>query len=115
MSFVPRLPIEPLSHSQRIRRLYRQSLKLTQDWFWQREEYREKAVMIREMFEARKNVTNPQEIDNLILKTEHLLAKYYHPQPYISPTAPGGSKWERNIPVPEEIVYGGLTPFDNSS
>ncbi|KAJ3111651.1 hypothetical protein HDU96_005487 [Phlyctochytrium bullatum] len=96
------LPVQKLSHTKEIQRLYRKSLKLAQDWYWQREEFRQKALVIREAFEAKRGLVNPQEIQAAVLNTERLLAKYYHPQPYICPTAPGGSKWERNIPVPEE-------------
>ena len=36
----------------------------------------------------------------IIEETESLLEKWKHPDPYRAPTAPGGSKWERNLPVP---------------
>jgi NADH dehydrogenase (ubiquinone) 1 beta subcomplex subunit 9 len=36
----------------------------------------------------------------IIEETESLLEKWKHPDPYKAPTAPGGSKWERNLPVP---------------
>ncbi|TPX48899.1 hypothetical protein SeLEV6574_g01787 [Synchytrium endobioticum] len=47
-------------------------------------------------------------------KAEEALAYYFHPIPYISPTAPGGSKWERNVPIPEELLKRGVTLFDNN-
>ena len=36
----------------------------------------------------------------IIEETESLLEKWKHPDPYRAPTAPGGSKYERNLPVP---------------
>lgn len=36
----------------------------------------------------------------IIEETENLLDKWKHPDPYRAPTAPGGSKYERNLPVP---------------
>ena len=36
----------------------------------------------------------------IIEETEGLLEKWKHPDPYRAPTAPGGSKYERNLPVP---------------
>jgi hypothetical protein len=36
----------------------------------------------------------------LLQRTEEELEKWKHPDPYIPPTAPGGSKYERNIPAP---------------
>jgi len=42
-------------------------------------------------------ITRSQEI---MQQTEALLQKWKHPDPYRPPTAPGGSKYERNIPAP---------------
>ncbi|TGO20502.1 hypothetical protein BPAE_0290g00090 [Botrytis paeoniae] len=36
----------------------------------------------------------------LFKETEDLLEKWKHPDPYHPPTAPGGSKYERNLPSP---------------
>jgi hypothetical protein len=36
----------------------------------------------------------------LIEQTEALLEKWKHPDPYRPPTAPGGSKFQRNLPSP---------------
>ncbi|KAJ9611653.1 hypothetical protein H2200_004837 [Cladophialophora chaetospira] len=37
----------------------------------------------------------------LFNETEKLLEKWKHPDPYRPPTAPGGSKYERNVPAPD--------------
>ncbi|KND01337.1 uncharacterized protein SPPG_03149 [Spizellomyces punctatus DAOM BR117] len=103
------------AHRIYVTRLYRRSLRLAADWYWQRAEFREKALIIRHLFEQNRNNPNPKEIEKLIARTELMLATYHHPQPYYNPTAPGGSKWERNIPFPEELVKRGVTPFDNCS
>ncbi|TGO75334.1 hypothetical protein BELL_0220g00180 [Botrytis elliptica] len=44
----------------------------------------------------------PQAFPGLALfkETEDLLEKWKHPDPYRPPTAPGGSKYERNLPSP---------------
>lgn len=39
-------------------------------------------------------------IQLLLDQTEELLEKWKHPDPYRPPTAPGGSKYERNLPCP---------------
>jgi len=38
-------------------------------------------------------------IQAIIEETEQLLNTWKHPDPYRPPTAPGGSKYERNLPV----------------
>jgi hypothetical protein len=35
----------------------------------------------------------------LLRETEKLLENWKHPDPYRAPTAPGGNKWERNLPA----------------
>lgn len=37
----------------------------------------------------------------LFTETEKLLEKWKHPDPYRPPSAPGGSKFERNMPPPD--------------
>ena len=91
------------THRAYVARLYRRSLKTASDWYWQRSEFREKALVIRSLFDAHKCESSPQVIQALLAHTERTLAVYYHPQPYIRPAAPGGTKWERNIPFPLEV------------
>jgi hypothetical protein len=55
---------------------------LAQDWYWRREEFREKALIIRGHFEAGRNITNLKEAEEALGHTEHLLAVYRHPQPF---------------------------------
>jgi len=55
-------------------------------------------MYIRSLFEANNNVRDPRQQRALYLETEELLEKWKHPDPYIAPTAPGGSKYERNLP-----------------
>jgi hypothetical protein len=54
----------------------------------------------------------------IIEETENLLEKWKHPDPYRAPTAPGGSKWERNLPVPSTerkfltgLLHPGRRPY----
>ncbi|KAF4947324.1 hypothetical protein FGADI_10505 [Fusarium gaditjirri] len=40
------------------------------------------------------------DVQALLTETEKLLESWKHPDPYTPPTAPGGSKFERNLPSP---------------
>ncbi|KAG5982657.1 hypothetical protein E4U55_001567 [Claviceps digitariae] len=80
--------------------LYRRSLKLALDWAVQRQLWRGQALYIRSLFEANRRVTGARQQMALLKETEKLLEKWKHPDPYIPPTAPGGSKYERNLPSP---------------
>lgn len=100
--YIPRF--ERPAHGLYVCRLYKRSLRLCSDWYWDKEEYRQKAYMVRQLYEQNKRETNPKVLEELLLDTEFQLAKYFHPLPYKCPTAPGGSKWERNAPLPEEVI-----------
>ncbi|KAK1584719.1 complex 1 protein [Colletotrichum navitas] len=80
--------------------LYRRSLKLALDWAVHRHLWRGQALYIRSLFEANRNVTDSRQKRELLTQTESLLAKWKHPEPYVHPTAPGGSKYERNLRAP---------------
>ncbi|KAI5466535.1 NADH dehydrogenase 1 beta subcomplex subunit 9 [Mariannaea sp. PMI_226] len=80
--------------------LYRRSLKLALDWAVHRHLWRGQALYIRSLFEANRNVTDPRQQRALLTETEKLLDSWKHPDPYTAPTAPGGSKYERNLPSP---------------
>lgn len=80
--------------------LYRRSLKLALDWSVHRDVWRGQALYIRSLFEKNRAVTDPRLQRALLKETEKLLEKWKHPDPYIPPTAPGGSKYERNLQVP---------------
>ncbi|KAI5361722.1 Putative complex 1 LYR protein [Septoria linicola] len=81
--------------------LYRRSLKLALDWAVHRHVWRGQAMYIRSLFEANKQITQPRQLTALIEETQSLLEKWKHPDPYRPPTAPGGSKYERNLPCPQ--------------
>ncbi|KAG6000731.1 hypothetical protein E4U21_005086 [Claviceps maximensis] len=80
--------------------LYRRSLKLALDWAVQRQLWRGQALYIRSLFEANRSITDSRQQKALLYETEKLLDTWKHPDPYIPPTAPGGSKYERNLPCP---------------
>jgi len=89
-----------MAHQARVLSLYRRALKLTLDWSVHRYLWRGQALYMRSLFEAQKNVREPRQQKALIEETETLLEKWKHPDPYRPPTAPGGSKYERNLPAP---------------
>lgn len=88
---------------QRVRLLYRHALKTTLSWAGHRDLFYIEANKRRAEFDANKDEADVETIDRLILLGEQKLAKVAHPDPYIVPWAPGGSKWARNAPVPSEV------------
>ncbi|KAL1995362.1 hypothetical protein VTN49DRAFT_1549 [Thermomyces lanuginosus] len=84
--------------------LYRRALKTALDWAVQRQLWRGQAVYIRSLFDANRNVRDPRQQQILLRETEKLLDEWKHPDPYKAPTAPGGSKYERNLPA-RELPY----------
>ncbi|KUI62233.1 NADH dehydrogenase [ubiquinone] 1 beta subcomplex subunit 9 [Cytospora mali] len=80
-----------MSSRQAALSLYRRSLKLALDWAVHRDLWRGQAIYIRSLFEANKNITNPRQQRALLKETEKLLDMWKHPDPFVHPTAPGGT------------------------
>ncbi|TYH37355.1 hypothetical protein ES332_D12G034000v1 [Gossypium tomentosum] len=95
------------AQKERVRILYRCALKDTLNWAVHRHLFYQDASGLREKFEANKHVEDLDTIDKMIAAGEATYNKWRHPDPYIVPWAPGGSKFTRN-PVPPsgiEILY----------
>ncbi|ORZ02288.1 hypothetical protein BCR43DRAFT_481309 [Syncephalastrum racemosum] len=88
------------AHRRHVQSLYKRSLKLSLDWYIQRDLWRQKALDIRAQFEANKHVTNPKELQALVAQAEKTLQEWEHPDPYKLYLGPEGTKWERNTPPP---------------
>lgn len=87
--------------------MYRRALKDTLNWAVHRHLFYRDASDLRERFDANKHVEDLSTIDRLIEDGEASYNKWQHPDPYIVPWAPGGSKFTRNPKPPEgiEIIY----------
>eukprot|EP01108_Squamamoeba_japonica_P000269 TRINITY_DN1046_c0_g1_i2.p1 TRINITY_DN1046_c0_g1~~TRINITY_DN1046_c0_g1_i2.p1 ORF type:complete len:118 (+),score=2.49 TRINITY_DN1046_c0_g1_i2:100-453(+) len=93
------------SHALHVTSLYRQSLKLCRNWAVDRAVFRVEADKIARAFREHQNETNPHVIAALVAKTERILHERRHPDPYVAPTAPGGTKWQRNVPPPANFQW----------
>lgn len=95
------------ANTRRISALFREALRTAFDHSLKFEAYRRETVAIRAQFEAHRAVSNPNELEALVAKTHALLAEWRNPDPYIPPCRPGGTKYQRNIPPPNEPVIPG--------
>uniref|UniRef100_A0A7N0T9A9 NADH dehydrogenase [ubiquinone] 1 beta subcomplex subunit 9 n=1 Tax=Kalanchoe fedtschenkoi TaxID=63787 RepID=A0A7N0T9A9_KALFE len=95
------------AQKERVRILYRRALKDTLNWAVHRHLFYQDASELREKFEANRDVDDADRIDRMIEQAEATYEKFRHPDPYIVPWAPGGSKFCRNPTPPAgiEIVY----------
>ncbi len=71
-----------VAHRLQVQSLYKRSLKLSLDWYIQRDLWRQKALAIRAQFEHNKHVTNPKKIQVLVQNAEKELQDWAHPDPY---------------------------------
>ncbi|RYR69808.1 hypothetical protein Ahy_A03g016356 [Arachis hypogaea] len=88
---------------ERVRILYRRALKDTLNWAVHRHLFYDDAANLRERFEQHRHVEDLDTIDRMIEDGEATYNKWRHPDPYIVPWAPGGSKFTRNPTPPEGI------------
>ncbi|CAF1711417.1 unnamed protein product [Brassica oleracea var. botrytis] len=91
------------AQKERVRILYRRALKDTLNWAVHRHIFYRDACDLREKFNANQDVEDVDRIDKLIAHGEAEYDKWRHPDPYIVPWAPGGSKFCRNPTPPAEI------------
>lgn len=71
-----------VAHRLHVQSLYKRSLKLSLDWYIQRDLWRQKALAIRAQFEQNKALTNPKEIQVVVQNAEKELQEWAHPDPY---------------------------------
>ncbi|KAH8096740.1 hypothetical protein BXZ70DRAFT_334374 [Cristinia sonorae] len=113
-----------VAHRSYVKSLYRRILKNELDWIVRRDIWRGKAVAIRAEFDRNRDVSDPRALAAIFAKTEAELAARRHPDPYrrefipcgfelttvdtaqwIAPSAPDGTKWERNAPPPLGPIF----------
>ena len=109
-NFIQAVEFAKLTHRQRVTRLFRNSSLNLLDWCIDRRVWRKQHVILREMFEDNRPLTDPAEIESVLAKGEKELQDNKHPQPYIHPKAPGGTSYERNLPPPPEVCK--MTPIE---
>eukprot|EP00731_Ephydatia_muelleri_P018747 Em0011g787a len=93
-----------LSHAQRVTRLYRNAQKHLLSWTVDRQAWRQEAVILRAKFDAHKDLKDIARAAQLLEEGEREFERRKHPDPYISPEAPEGSKWERNMAPPPHVL-----------
>lgn len=89
-----------LTHAQRVCRLYRHSLRNLLSWTIDRDVFNLHSRQLRDRFRANASEKDPSRVMKLLREGEAEFAENKHPDPYIPPVNPGGSKWQRNIPPP---------------
>ncbi|RCK55418.1 NADH dehydrogenase [ubiquinone] 1 beta subcomplex subunit 9 [Candida viswanathii] len=107
MSGTPILPFTE-ANTKRVASLFRQALRTAFDHLMKWDVYRNATIAIRQQFDANKHISTPEELDRAIKIAEAKLKEWKHPDPYVPPCRPGGTKYQRNIPV----ARGPLVPGD---
>lgn len=100
-----------LTHSQKVRRLYKRCLKTAFNWYVMRDRCIEAADEIRGRFDENKDL-DPQskKVEVLLKAAEDELYSWMHPDPYVCPHMPSGTLYMRNAPVPLVAIYGDKLP-----
>lgn len=95
------------ANSKRVASLFRTALRTAFDSSLKFDAYRNETIKIRAQFDANKNIANPNELESVIAKSQQKLAEWKHPDPYITPGRPGGTKYQRNAEIPKEPIVPG--------
>ena len=95
-----------LSHQQRVTRLYRRSLRELNSWVIDRELFCQESELIRAQFDANRLLDPHGGLSQrLIREAEEKVLKFTHPDPYVKPYMPGGSKFMRNPAPPLKVLH----------
>lgn len=95
------------ANTRRVASLFRKALRTAFDSSLKFDLYRKQTVLIRSQFEANRQVLDAAELEQIVTKTRAKLAEMAHPDPYIPPSRPGGTKHDRNLPSPTEPLVPG--------
>mmetsp|Transcript_19532 Transcript_19532/g.48034 ORF Transcript_19532/g.48034 Transcript_19532/m.48034 type:complete len:117 (+) Transcript_19532:41-391(+) len=93
------------AHRRRVCSLYRRALKLSYNWAVDRRLWRLKATRIQAEFRRNAVETNAKRVAALVAHVESELERHAHPDPYIHPYRPGGSKYQRNVPPDASFTF----------
>lgn len=85
-------------------RAYRRSLRLLQAWAIDRELFNTEATKVRARFDEHKGATAAAAA-RLVREAEEELTRWAHPDPYVVPYMPGGSRFMRNPAIPIKALY----------
>ena len=94
----------PPTERQRVTRLYRNSLRLLMSWAVDRDVFLNEAEKLRARFDAYRGDFSSRA-KGALEAGEREFASMAHPDGYVQPYMPGGSKFMRNPPPPMEMVY----------
>lgn len=95
------------ANSKRVASLFRKALRTAFDSSLKFDIYRQETILIRSQFEANKHILDPKELELVYSQARAKLAELAHPDPYIPPSRPGGTKFDRNLPYPNEPLVPG--------
>ncbi|CAI9719318.1 Hypothetical predicted protein [Octopus vulgaris] len=99
------LQTQTLSHAQKVRRLYKNGLRLMQSMYGtDRVEMRYWSVLLRAKFDEHKNEIDFRKAKELLMAGEQKLWENQHPQPYLYAHSPGGICYGREVKLPDWIL-----------
>ncbi|XP_070574681.1 NADH dehydrogenase [ubiquinone] 1 beta subcomplex subunit 9-like [Ptychodera flava] len=93
-----------LTHSQRVLRLYKKSLRHLESYCHARHKFRYHATLLRARFDEKKDEKDLVKAARYLQEGEEEFWKKQHPQPYIFIDSPGGTRFERDLPPPEWVL-----------
>jgi NADH dehydrogenase (ubiquinone) 1 beta subcomplex subunit 9 len=93
-----------LTHHQRVTRLYRRALRELNNWAIDRDLFCRESDKIRAEFDASRMLEPHGGLtQRLVREAEEKVASFTHPDPYVKPYMPGGSKFMRNPAPPIKV------------
>lgn len=84
--------------------MYRDALRCLQSWCVDRDIFNEQATELRARFDRHRGIS-AAAASRLLVEGQDELFEWMHPDKYIVPFMPGGSKFMRNPPLPLSVCF----------
>ncbi|XP_031624853.1 NADH dehydrogenase [ubiquinone] 1 beta subcomplex subunit 9 [Contarinia nasturtii] len=98
------VPTGIITHSQRVCRLYKKTVRLAQSWYTPRHVFRFNAILLRERFDQNKEIKDLRIARELLKSGEQELFEKQHPQPFTFANSPGGIAYGREVDLPDWVL-----------
>ncbi|XP_065166952.1 NADH dehydrogenase [ubiquinone] 1 beta subcomplex subunit 9 [Atheta coriaria] len=103
MAGVPPIP-GLISHTNKVKSLYKRALRTLECWYDRREVYRYHAVLMRKQFDDNSSIKDMRIAKELIVKGEKELFDKAHWHPRKFPDSPGGVAYAREVLPPDWVL-----------
>ncbi|KAK7583975.1 hypothetical protein V9T40_004938 [Parthenolecanium corni] len=106
-------PVEFVTHTMKVKRLYKQVIRDIQAWHTFRHDFRVQAVLMRQKFEENRHIKDPIKAKQILEEATEKFEYIRHPDPILFPSSYGAPAWDRtDVAKSHDAVLDGWHPLE---